>query len=426
MAATVQVTTDGKPNGPLALNAIGYDKTTNELYIGSGNGTADGTKTSEDAGELLVAGTMTVAEDESYGITWDQVADTYTRVGGTDYTRIQSKFRRCVLSENKQVVYYLHPNNSNLKEDGTPADLSGADGDVMVEVPLTYLKYSFANNVHSWEINDTATDGFEPHPAFVQAGEVVQYRYLPAYQGRIIDGKLRSVSGVYPTTNKTRGYFRDSAKATGKGFHQLDWLLYEYATLMAIIEYGTMNIQGAIGQGRTMLSGGAWSDGSYYGISGLSNADGNNSGNYTYVGDADDAGAKGSYVSYRGFESMYGNVWSFADGINVREHVPYINDNPNTYADDVFTGDYKSTGVTMAASNGYGKLLGNSSLGFFVTQVGASDSTGTTDYYYQAGGDKIALVGSSATYALNAGSLCCNFGNVAAYVNVAIGGGLSA
>jgi len=52
MAAIVKVTEDGIPNSPLADKELGYDKVTNELYVGSGSGEADGNKLSKYAGEL--------------------------------------------------------------------------------------------------------------------------------------------------------------------------------------------------------------------------------------------------------------------------------------------------------------------------------------------------------------------------------------
>ena len=369
------------------------------------------------------------AEDSSYGITWNETADTYTRVGDSNYTRIQSKMRRCVVDENAQVKYYLHPNNSNLKMNGTPAVLDGTDGNVMVEVPLTYLKYTYDTTSgvkHTWEISDVEEDGFEPAPCFVRAGEVVNYRYYPAYLGVNVSGKLMSVSGQYPTTSITREQFRELAKANGANFHQLDWLLYEFVTLLAIIEYGTMNIQQALGQGRTALTGGSWVNGSLIGINGLSNQYGNSSANYTFAGDAEATDADSSFMSYRGCENFFGNVWRFVDGINIQNYVPYINDNPRTFADDVFTGDYKSAGITMSATNGYTRTLHNSSKGFFPKSVsGGSSSVGTTDYYHQASGNRIALVGGPANNGLYAGPLCLAANSVASSVYVSIGGTLS-
>ena len=55
-----------------------------------------------------------------YGISWNYATDTYIRTGAKGYTAIQSMMRRCVLNVDGSVKYYLHPDNSNFKEDGTP------------------------------------------------------------------------------------------------------------------------------------------------------------------------------------------------------------------------------------------------------------------------------------------------------------------
>jgi hypothetical protein len=162
------------------------------------------------------------------------------------------------------------------------------------------------------------------------------------------------------------------------------------------------------------------------GINGLSNQYGNSSANYTFAGDAGETDADSSFMSYRGCENFFGNVWRFVDGINIQNYVPYINDNPRTFADDVFTGDYKSAGVTMVASNGHTRTLHNSSKGFFPKSVsGGSASVGTTDYYYQASGNRSALVGGYSASGLNAGPLYLYAASVASSVGVTVGGALS-
>ena len=109
----------------------------------------------------------------SYGLEWNETTDTYRRIGSENYTAIQSLMKRCVLNADGSVKYYLDPNNSNYKEDGTLADLTGADGNVMVEVPKAYIRYEYSatggagsDTVHRWEISLTPDTGFEAHWAF--------------------------------------------------------------------------------------------------------------------------------------------------------------------------------------------------------------------------------------------------------------------
>jgi hypothetical protein len=185
-----------------------------------------------------------------------------------------------------------------------------------------------------------------------------------------------------------------------------------------------------------MLNNSTVVNGGYIGINGLSNNLGNGTGNMTYTGDGDDSGADSSFMSYRGCENFFGNVWRMVDGINLRgangaavgNKEVYINQNPSTYADDVFSGDYIREGTfTTSASNNYGRNLGNSRKGFFITGVSSTSTSGTTDYYYTSTTvNTIALVGGSAGNALSAGPLCLYVHYAASLSAVNVGAGVSA
>lgn len=435
---------------PISKNGVTADEILDFSLI-SGDEVVTGTKVFETTPEIVniptknrdavnkiyvdtlfgVSKITTETYQSAYGLNWNETADTYARTGAAGYKSIQARMRRCVLNADGSVNYYLHPTDSTKKVDGSAAKLDGTDGNVMVEIPKFYYKYNYNTTsgvVHEHSISLTPDSGYVVHPAFVREGVEVEYRYRAAYDGYRSGGKLLSISGVYPSTNVTITQFRTDARANGAGWEQLDWLLHEAITLLCIIEYGKMNIQSALGQGRTALSGGSWAKGSYYGISGLSNSLGNGSGNVTYTGDADDVGADGSFMSYRGIENLYGNVWKFADGILASENVPYINQYPSTYDSTALGVNDVSTGVTMTASDGYARLLGNSNKGFFPTSLtGGSSTVGTTDYFYanDVGELGIALVGGNASHGLAAGPLFSYFDYVASYVNVDIGGALS-
>ena len=321
--------------------------------------------------------------------------------------------RRCVLNTNGTVNYYLEANDSTLKADGvTGSVLDGTDGNVMVEIPKFYYKYNYnvtSGVVHEHTVSLVPIVGGTVHPAFIQNGVEKDYRYAPAYQGSDVGGKLMSVSGAYVKTDITRDAFRTLAEANGAGWHVYDWLLYEAAILLFVIEYGSLNLQSAFGEGRTCLTGGAWANSSYYGIHGNSNSDGNFSNNnqegadsVTKV-DADNAEADLVYMTYRGIENFWGNVYLFLDGINVNDNVVYLNDNPATFADDTTT-NYTQD-VTMVAANGYSSELANSNKGFFPTAVAGSNSTHTGDYYAQNIGWRVVYVGGSAADGLYTGAL---------------------
>ena len=397
------------------------------------------------ATELYVDGkTSTDVYQGSYGLEWNETFDSYRRVGAGGYTAIQSLMKRCVLNADGSVNYYLDAYDSNLKEDGTLADLTGASGNVMVEVPLVYIKYTYSTDgsvKHKWEISLEPETGFEPHWAFDRGGSIRSKRYYPAYQGYVNGEKLISRSGVYPTTNVTLPTFRGYSKAnsvtnpstgeTPTGYwSNIDFALYELITLLCVIEYGTMNIQSALGQGRTALTGGTWVNGSLIGVTGLSNGYGNRTANYTYAGSADDANADLSFMSYRGCENFFGNVWRMADGVifkgTTNNKTMWYNTNPASYNNDA-TG-YTNSGIVTASAAGYGRKLGNTNKGFIITDVtGGNSNAGTTDYYYTSATDNtLALVGGSSTDGLTAGPLYLHvYHSAASFSDVGVGCGVS-
>jgi len=195
MAVQIQIRHDsaadwGSEDPTLADGEIGFETDTGKFKIGDGS----------TAWSSLTYFCDRDYNDERYlipyyGVAWDENADTYARTGnlaGVSVSQtlidmllpIQTKMRRCILNDSGEVVYYLHPKDSTKKEDGaTASDLTGGDGQVMVEIPAFYYKYGYSGTVHTWEISPFPADGFSLHPAFIKNGENVAYRYIGAYEG---------------------------------------------------------------------------------------------------------------------------------------------------------------------------------------------------------------------------------------------------
>ena len=85
--------------------------------------------------------------------------------------------RPCVL-KNKQVQYYLDPNDFTKKIDGSPANLTGTDGDVMIEFgkPL-WWKWTDEGSTYTIEISDRKFDGAVKHAFEIEEG----YNLVPYY-----------------------------------------------------------------------------------------------------------------------------------------------------------------------------------------------------------------------------------------------------
>jgi hypothetical protein len=376
------------------------------------------------------------------GTQWDESANSYTRtttVGSytqPDFDNIfpWSEMRRCILRDDGTVNYYLDASNSLLKASGGLADLSGGDGQVMVEIPKFYYNHTFTGSTHDYNISRFNLTGFKIHNAFIKDGVEVDYRYFSAYEGSMWDAstsamvpsgsiatnlyaagdKLCSVSGEYPKTNEMRSEFRTMAAQRGTGWRQLDFDLHSAVQLLYIIEYADFDSQTEIGPGRTQLTGGTWTAGSYIGQCGKSNGDGD--GTNSVAGNTNDA-----YMTYRGIENWYGNVWKWCDGININNHVPYVTNNAGAWADGTSTG-YTNLGITLAAATNYQITLCNTDRGFLPASTG-TNSAYVCDYYWQAAGWRVVLVGSNTGN--TAGAFACGAHITSTFVSAGASGRLA-
>jgi hypothetical protein len=437
----------------------------------------------EISGAVSAGTTLSIAGDNlddllAYGVEYDQDADSYSRTGRTagfavgqtlhdDLLPIQAQMRRCVLSDAGVVQYYLDPTDSTKKANGDAADLTGGDGQVMVEIPKFYFRYSWDDPVHRWDISLFPLEGFTVHPAFVKAGVEVPYRYYGAYEGSMYDAsesamcavasiasniyqagdKLCSVSGQYPKVNETRAEFRAMAEARGAGWHQEDFYLRSAVQLLYLIEYADFDSQAMIGNGRVSLSNGDWvpseifdeTNYGYIGKCGLSNGDGNAT---AANNDATNltTGESPAYMTYRGIENLWGNVWQFVDGINIRNFDPlggsayasyaYATNNYEDFADDTDTG-YNLLTAGLAQADGYARQICPIEDGFLPASVadGASN-TGLADYYYTYFNDdpnvgwRVALWGGCAADGAKAGAFCAHSAHGSSAANALIGGRL--
>ena len=354
-----------------------------------------------------------------YGLQWNNTADTYTRLGaavgwttGADFTNnetIQSLMRRCVLNTNGTVNYYLSATDSTKKEDGvTASNLTGADGNVMVEIPKFWVKYDNTTSAKQMWISTAAAVGYVVHPAFVKNGVEVDYRYYRAYKGSVSGTKLISRSGVAAAGNETIVAFRTKARANGTGWGLVDWhLLFAVQTLL-FIEIGTFNSQAVLGNGNDT--------GSDYGMTtGGSNSIGNASSPATN----DD-----TWMSYRGVENFYADIYEWIDGVNFSERLVYTSNTQSTFASDVFSGAYTSTGVTLPSS-GYISDMNFSIKGFIPTVAAGSDSTYVTDYVNSDTGARVASFGGDAGPGLHCGAAFLVAGFDSSDARAAVGAGLS-
>ena len=432
-------------------------------------------------GKLLTASQLASLEQYTYsktinpdgaiyatqaGFSWNSATNppnstTYT--GSRFITPTHEGMRRCLLLDNGTVNYYLDPNDSTKKLDGTAATLTGADGQVMVEIPAFYTKRTVVGTTTTWEISSVPATGFTLHPAFTKDGVDVAFRYYGAYDACVYDDsasayisglnwdnnvspngvavdtaadKLASVSGVYPMVGLTRAEFRTLAANRGSGWRQVDWTLWSAVQLLYLIEYQTFFSQNVLGAGNTnggYLTASGDQNQSPHTIAGASNSLGNTSTNTT-TGAGVNARPGTSFMCYRGIENFYGNAWNWADGVIVNPDGTasagqgdwWFTNNSADFSDTVRTNMTQITNGA-ATANGFVSAIASSDNFFVGTSTsGGSSTTFLTDQLFAStAADRVVRVGGGASDGAAAGAFCVAAAAAASDRNRSVGARLA-
>ena len=272
-----------------------------------------------------------------------------------DNKPIFNEIKPCVFKDGK-VVYYLNPQDYTKKIDGTASVLTGEDGDVMVEFSkFAYRIYNEGDYTYVSISNDANTIAKDLHFKYLPFTRLTDGDcnkiYISAYQGSIIDGKLRSISGVIPTVDTTIGEFRAAAQSNGVGYEQLTFYQMTMLQCLYLIRYGNLNSQAALGQGYTMTEEPA----STGGANALA----------MYSGNVEDGTVQ---VKFAGIEDFYGNVLDFIDGAYCDDtyHLMVATNNFNDLAEG-----YQDVGAicTQDTAGLLKSIWGDTTSGFVLKEV---------------------------------------------------------
>lgn len=317
---------------------------------------------------------------KTYGVSIDltnsdpESAVTYTNdavgmiAGSSDWdaTNIFRDIRPCML-KNGVVKGYLNPNNFTKYADGTAADVStGAEGDVMIEIPKLGVKIATSNNILTVQVtDDPKAEGFS-YLAHTRENEGDRDKlYIGAFLGSNASSKLRSLSGKVPLNDETIGTFRTYAQANGDGYDQLAFYQVILLQCLFLIKYKNRNSQKALGTGYV------GDEDYYYGIK--------NTG--ATITEGMDYGTVDTMyqMKFLGIEDLWGNLEQWVDGaiIDSDYHLLSATNNFNNtgegYYDRGQMSDSYISGFMMTPH-------GTNELGFIIKQGGGSGSTYFTDY----------------------------------------------
>ena len=318
--------------------------------------------------------------------------------------------RPCMVRYDGTVAYYLDPDDYTKKANGEDSDVGDTtfQGNAMMEwgrdgykiwykiVPFNSAKsgkiyianYKADANYHDWSFHNC--DGVS-----------ADHFYTPIYNGSLVDGKLRSMSGQN-ILNKRSGTDEISyAKANNPSTQEM-WNIECFAdrqliNFLLILMGKSTNTQAVFGQGvcnngsesvnNTFTSGVHNTKGLFYGT---------NSGNV------------GSYnfdncVKVFGMENYWGFIWRRTNGLI------YASNNQKvkfTYGQEDGSGvtgyntdgtNYIDLGIGVGGTNdGYVSRMKFTDKGMFPEQISGSDSTYYTDGDWFSNGTQFSLFGGSS------------------------------
>lgn len=404
-----------------------------------------------------IAATIKDQYANCYGVEWDVTRATpvMRRIGDTAMHRtlpVQSQMRRCVLKDDGTVNYYLDESNSTLKADGvTAADLTGADGQVMVELPDFWWKFETSGNKQRvWISTDTFPDAMHVSTVYISAYEAAINRttntlasvvnmtadYRGGSNQSAWDGTYRTMLGK-PVTVMGRTELRTAARNRGTGWQMDVYKVEKELFWLRAIEYANMNCQlpfnatltedgyaqGGLSDGVTGINSTDWNTyNSRYPLTpcGVTNELGNHSGVVSYtVASWPGGDITVSVPSYRGVENPFGDIWSIVDGINFKiesdadggQSEIYVFDDPADYSDADYTNG-RLAGLLPRSSNYMTKIVMGKYGDFVPVEAnGGSSTTYWSDYFYtvipSSGTElRVLLLGGSASYTAAAGVGC--------------------
>lgn len=211
------------------------------------------------------------------------------------------------------VDYELDKNDYTKKADGTASDVANTayGGNAMIGFPKVYWKIvdNGDNTANIYFCDKKIDNDFHCWSHIDNNGNEIDYCYMPIYVGSLVDGKLRSLSGLAPMAGQTRQTGIDYAKENNTGLDVI-WYTEVYSDrklieLLLLLIGKSINSQSVFGTGN---------NNSYISTS---NTGVKNSGTMDtkglFWGNQDNV----SGVKLFGMEHIWGNTWrSIAGWIN--------------------------------------------------------------------------------------------------------------
>lgn len=141
--------------------------------------------------------------------------------------------------------------NSNLYYDGSPADLTGIEGDVFVKLPTFYYRGNddgVDGQGNPGASGDNVTVTFSKEP-FEDCVEWDTNALIGAYEAYAESNMLYSRSGVSSSGSISQDNLKSYSRNRGTGYQLVDWQMHCVMGILFYAWYGNTNSQGICGSG---------------------------------------------------------------------------------------------------------------------------------------------------------------------------------
>lgn len=340
---------------------------------------------------------------------------------------VHSLIKGCLLNADGSVNYYLDSADWTKKADGTAADLSGADGNVMIEVPTFYRKTENPSpGVYNHKISLNYISGFQKIDKFYigaykatvnRTGTMKMWSVKNSdaeYRGGNNNAALDAADNTQlgkPATLLSLTSFRSYARNIVPSEYKWNVITWKHSMLLYelfFVEFATLNSQkavnatltaegykqGGLGNGATTVNSTEWNAFSaYYPLfpCGVTNSLANGTGELDYT--VTNLGGVGidrtiKVNRYRGMENPFGDLFEWCDGASVYHGAVtsdfYTAETPEHFADGTDVNYTKRSELPTVA--GYLKYAHHDNYGIITPKESAgSSATYFCDYFYTPG-----------------------------------------
>lgn len=276
-------------------------------------------------------------------------------------------------------------------------------GNVFIRIPKFYTKITKnENGTYKHQISGCRYDGFST--LFIDGkGNEIDYILVGKYEGSCdssdyATAKMKSVSGATVKVNIDIVNYRKACMNNGAGYQQYDFLIDAIIKELWLIEMATTHCQGVMSGFTSGNNAAALITGHTDNIKTASGSYNNNHDLESEPWTDTTCNTDGLHAcKYRGIENLWGNTWTFVDGIAFSYEKVYVCTDPTAYESGKATAPYFYMG-DRCITEGYAKTiapLDRNPLMLFTKSVGGSATTYYSDYYYYADYGEILVVGGN-------------------------------